>query len=196
MAGWHHRFDGHEFEWTPEVGDEQGGLACCDSWGRKESGMTEQLNWTEPFITNLGSVKQHWFIISQFCRCGVQVGSLGCLLGVPQAEIRVSASLCTYPEVEGKDLLTDGLKLAEFSSLWLWSWDLHLPAGCQLGSFSAPRCLPCFLSLWPHLQDTNGHQIPPMLWVSLTSPFAFKGTWDSPWNLLDNPGSPAYIKIN
>jgi len=52
-------------EWTPGVGDGQGGLACCDSWGRKESDMTEQLNWTElkaPVITilsgecNLGSV--------------------------------------------------------------------------------------------------------------------------------------------
>ena len=46
MAGWHHWFDGHEFEWTPGVGDGQGGLACCDSWGRKESDTTEQLNWT------------------------------------------------------------------------------------------------------------------------------------------------------
>ena len=35
MAGWHHRLDGHEFEWTPGVGDGQGVLACCDSWGRK-----------------------------------------------------------------------------------------------------------------------------------------------------------------
>ena len=47
MAGWHHRLDGHEFEWAPRVGDGQGGLECCDSWGRKESDMTEQLNWTE-----------------------------------------------------------------------------------------------------------------------------------------------------
>ena len=47
MAGWYHQLDGHEFEWTPEVGDGQGGLSCCDSWGRKESDTTEQLNWTE-----------------------------------------------------------------------------------------------------------------------------------------------------
>ena len=47
MAGWHHQLDGHEFEWTPGVGDGQGGLACCDSWGCKESDMTEWLNWTE-----------------------------------------------------------------------------------------------------------------------------------------------------
>ena len=47
LAGWHHRLDGREFEWTPGVGDGQGGLACCDLWGHKESDMTEWLNWTE-----------------------------------------------------------------------------------------------------------------------------------------------------
>ena len=45
MAGWHHWLDGHEFEWTPGVGDGQGGLACCNSWGLKELDMTEWLNW-------------------------------------------------------------------------------------------------------------------------------------------------------
>ena len=44
MAGWHHRFNGHEFEWTLGVGDRQGSLACCDSWGCKESDTTERLN--------------------------------------------------------------------------------------------------------------------------------------------------------
>ena len=47
MAGWHHWLDGHEFEWTPGVGDGQGGLAYWDSWGHKESDTTEWLNWTE-----------------------------------------------------------------------------------------------------------------------------------------------------
>ena len=50
MVGWNHQLDGHEFGWTPGVGDGQGGLACCDSWGRTlrtESDTTEQLNWTE-----------------------------------------------------------------------------------------------------------------------------------------------------
>ena len=46
MAGWHHWLDGREFQWTPGVGDGQGGLACCNSWGRKESDMTEQLIWS------------------------------------------------------------------------------------------------------------------------------------------------------
>ena len=44
MVGWHHRLNGHGFGWTPGVGDGQGGLVSCDSWGRKESDTTEQLN--------------------------------------------------------------------------------------------------------------------------------------------------------
>ena len=47
MVRWHHWLDGCESEWTPEVGDGQGGLACCDSWGCKASDMTERLNWTD-----------------------------------------------------------------------------------------------------------------------------------------------------
>ena len=47
MVGWHHWLNGHEFEWTPGVGDRQGGLASWDSWSCKESDMTEWLTWTE-----------------------------------------------------------------------------------------------------------------------------------------------------
>ena len=47
MVGWYPWFNGHEFEWTLGNGDGQGGLACCDSWGHKESDKTELLNWTE-----------------------------------------------------------------------------------------------------------------------------------------------------
>ena len=52
MAGWHHRLNGREFGWTLGVGDGQGGLACCDSWGHKESDVTERLNWTEGFSSS------------------------------------------------------------------------------------------------------------------------------------------------
>ena len=45
MVEWHHRRNGHGFRWTPGAGDGQGGLACYDSWGHKESDITEQLNW-------------------------------------------------------------------------------------------------------------------------------------------------------
>ena len=47
MVGWHHWLKGHGFEWTPGVGDGQGGLVCCGSWGPKESDTTERLNWTD-----------------------------------------------------------------------------------------------------------------------------------------------------
>ena len=50
MAGWHHQLNGYESiesEWTSGVGDGHGGLACCNSWGHKESDTTEQLNSTE-----------------------------------------------------------------------------------------------------------------------------------------------------
>ena len=51
MAGWHHWLNGHQFEWPLGIGYGQGGLVCCDSWGRKESDMTEtELNW---IITNV-----------------------------------------------------------------------------------------------------------------------------------------------
>ena len=45
MVGWHHWLNGYGFKWTPGVGDGQGSLACCSSWGRKELDTTEQLNW-------------------------------------------------------------------------------------------------------------------------------------------------------
>ena len=55
--------NGHGFGWTPGVGDGQGGLACCGSWGRKESDMTERVNWTELTLT------QH--CTSAMCVCSV-----------------------------------------------------------------------------------------------------------------------------
>ena len=44
MVGWYHQLDAHGFGWTLGVGNGQGGLARCDSWGRKESDTTEQMN--------------------------------------------------------------------------------------------------------------------------------------------------------
>ena len=52
LAGWHHWLNGRESEWTPGVGDGQGGLECCDSWGHKESDTTEPLNWTDCMYVN------------------------------------------------------------------------------------------------------------------------------------------------
>ena len=63
MAGWHHWLDERASEWTLGVGDGQGGLACCDSWGCKESDTTEWLDWTEsPFK----AVKTIFFYMKAF----------------------------------------------------------------------------------------------------------------------------------
>ena len=64
MAGRHHWLNGRESEWTPGVGDGQGGLVCCDSWGHKVSDTTERLNWTE-------------FPLSQLVKNATQVGIFG-----------------------------------------------------------------------------------------------------------------------
>ena len=57
MAGWHHWLNGRESEWTPGVGDGQGGLVCCDSWGRKESDMTERLIWSNLKVLLPGKIR-------------------------------------------------------------------------------------------------------------------------------------------
>ena len=65
MVGWHHRLDGHGFWWTLGVGDGQGGLVCCGSWGCKESDTTERLNCTEWKISAVSlNVFVHSFISS------------------------------------------------------------------------------------------------------------------------------------
>ena len=69
MVGWHHRLNGHGLGWTPGVGDGQGGLACCGSWGHKESDMTEWLNWTElnwRLLLNSGQVFLAFSLLKMF----------------------------------------------------------------------------------------------------------------------------------
>ena len=72
MAGWHHRLHGHGFGWTPGVGDGQGGLACCGSWGRKSrtrlSDWTE-LNWFKDLFKELLSFK----LVSVFLKCHIKL---------------------------------------------------------------------------------------------------------------------------
>ena len=63
MAGGHHWLDGRESQWTPGIGDGQGGLACCDSWGCKELDMTEWLIWSDHFYLNcIEKLVYHWII--------------------------------------------------------------------------------------------------------------------------------------
>ena len=67
MVGWHHRLNGHESGWTLGVGDGQGGLACCCSWGCKELDTTGQLSWTD--WGSGGALIYHslWILISFRC---------------------------------------------------------------------------------------------------------------------------------
>ena len=88
MAGWHHRLDGHEFEWTPGVGDGQRGLTYCNLWDRKESDTTERLNWTE--ITSL-SPWTHLILMSLCYALGLCRSQKLCPAPFPAAS-------CYFPE--------------------------------------------------------------------------------------------------
>ena len=63
MDGWHHWLDGRESQWTLRVGEGQGGLACWDSWGRKESDTTERLIWSELIWYTLTAWKTEYTVI-------------------------------------------------------------------------------------------------------------------------------------
>ena len=103
MAGWHHWFNGRNSEWTPGVGDGQGGLARCDSWGHKESDMTEGLNWTELnkvwkfwLLSILGNVWYHWpfkFWLFWSLPCGIL---LWLQLAFPSSLLMLGTFSCAY----------------------------------------------------------------------------------------------------
>ena len=80
MVGWHQWLNGHGFGWTPGVGDGQGGLECCGSWGRKELDMTEQLNCGHVLAHfNLHFLYDIW--------CGASVNMLVCHLYIFFGEV-------------------------------------------------------------------------------------------------------------
>ena len=74
MAGWHHRLDGRESEWTAGVGDGQGGLACCDSWAhththpRSEPNKTKKIAFLR-FTCQYGARHSYWIVKNLFCFC-------------------------------------------------------------------------------------------------------------------------------
>ena len=63
MVGWHHRLDGHEFEQAPGVGDRQGSLGWCSPWGRKESDITERVNWSWFSLDLFSSFYLRWVFV-------------------------------------------------------------------------------------------------------------------------------------
>ena len=71
MVGWHLQLSGHEFAWTPGVGDAQGGLACCSAWGHKQLDTTERLKWTELWLPKICIEESPSFI---FCKSLRRIG--------------------------------------------------------------------------------------------------------------------------
>ena len=65
MVGWHHGLNGHGFRETPGIGDGQGGLACCGSWGRKESDTTERLYLSRYCLSSISCQIRSGIIFSQ-----------------------------------------------------------------------------------------------------------------------------------
>ena len=74
-VGCHHWLNGHVFGWTLGVGDGQGGLVCCSSWGRKELDMTEQLNWLTNIETTQSGLHWHWVIIASVSFLSIELGN-------------------------------------------------------------------------------------------------------------------------
>ena len=130
MDGWHRWLDGHESEWTLGVGDGQGGLACCDSWGRIESDTTEQLNWTESFLAVLCS----WFLSTLhpsvyslpnpistfpcFSLCPRRLTGRDCLA----TWIPLGLASGKHRPVRGEDEQDIGIRFPGHYFIWLYSW--------------------------------------------------------------------------
>ena len=93
MVGWHHRLDGHEFEWVPGDGDGQGGLACYSPWGWKESHLTD---WTtEQQQKNLPSPHQYWLL---FLPVALQYLFFPSCASYPTSAQALANILFTYPQ--------------------------------------------------------------------------------------------------
>ena len=115
MAGWHHRLDGREFEWTPGDGDGQGGLACCNSWGCKESDTTERMNWTE-YLSKFPFTFPFW-LVKAYSSCKTQ-GKHHCLCEAPwRSQVELTVTFLWVP-------LTGSCTSHQHNSLinWNWSW--------------------------------------------------------------------------
>ena len=142
MAEWHHQLHGHESEWTPGVGDGQGGLACCNSWGRKS--QTRLSDWTE---LNNGNIKK-WTLRNRkhglVLTCISQI--LGCLGPSPlkfhwsslrRGPTNQQISLCRSPQEDAKTSLEDNYFIGKKS---LNSMRIILPSFTQQLHFIVLIC--------------------------------------------------------
>ena len=107
MVGWHHWFNGHEFEQTPGDNEGQMSLACCSLWGHKESDMTEWLNWTE-LGSSCGSVGKEY---------ACNVGDLGLIPGLGRCSREWKGYPLQYSRLENStDCIVHGVAK---SQTWL-----------------------------------------------------------------------------
>ena len=118
MVGWHHQHNGHGFGWTPGVGDGQGGLRCCSSWGHKESETTEQLSWIEhEFRVHKIIILNYFFslmYISTPSSNGVVILTRIWFYG------EFHSLNCIFPPLREPSLER---KVNKQSSSWLYDWD-------------------------------------------------------------------------
>ena len=147
MAGWHHWLDGRESKWTPEVGDGQGGLACCDSWGCKELDTTEWLNWIELnwiylYLFSHTELKQLlyylFFLPSESCHCTSMAVKHSIIHGGPWSKVVIQQGC-------------QGIEMSEFANVAVFHAFFHwicprcsnleeMFEGCQKGSLLLFHC--------------------------------------------------------
>ena len=127
MVGWHHRLNGHGFGWTPGVGDGQGGLACCGSWGCKESDTTEQLKWTE---LNVGKCNILYWLQN---RKGTAQLAAYIVISSGQQNLTESLLFLLFPGWLVKNLP----KVQETQETWVQSLDQEDPLEKELANHSS-----------------------------------------------------------
>ena len=124
MAGWHHQLDRSESEWTPGVGDGQGGLVCCDSWGCKESDTTERLIWTE-----LPSIYFFWVPLERGLPNSGATGDMSSIPGSGRSPGGGNGNSLQYPCRENpmdRGAWWVAVQGVQKSQIWLNDW-AHLP---------------------------------------------------------------------
>ena len=109
MAVWHHRLNGHEFEWTPGVGDGQGGLSCCNSWGRRVGhDWATELNWTEPYPRwQYSSVESSRQQLSSPCKQVIFLNSVFCVQFL--TKVKDNAQRPNYKHYQARQEVFQGL---------------------------------------------------------------------------------------
>ena len=164
MVGWHHWLSGHEFGWTPGVGDGQGGLACCSPWGRRELDTTEWPNWTEcPCLKPLTFLECFIEVVASLLTIfrsydQIMRGGRGCLfsnLSFPLGKVKPGAQRSCFHAVCSQNLFRLRAPLLSLSLFTLPAWDHQLLIdGVGVGyrkdsSLPMPRASGPWME-WPH----------------------------------------------